>query len=309
MSLARRVAAVAVAAPVLLAAAAAAAPAADAATRRPAAWGSVKRASGPVAWGGSRPTQPVTATVSGPATTPPATPLRVELWGDSLSWQSTSYWTPLMTAGHHATVKARVFGGTALCDWLGDMQSELNPANRNGFHPQVVVLQFSGNAFTPCMQNGGVPLASDQLVAKYRGDAMTAIGFAQAAHATVYVASSPIPGFQARLYTGQTPLGTMYSQLPSAYPGVVRFIDGANPLEWQGKYTATLPCATNEKCTGQWANGTKTVVVRQNDGMHFCPTPVKVVLGVTDPCPVYSPGAARFAAALADPVISDYDLG
>ena len=171
------------------------------------------------------------------------------------------------------------------------------------------MLQFSGNAYTSCMQERGVPLAGDQLVAKYRGDVMTAIGLAQAAHATVYVASSPIPGSAARLYTGQTPLGVMYSQLPADYPGLVRFIDAATPLEWQGKFTATLPCAAGETCTGRWPDGTKTVVVRQSDGMHFCPVPVRVVLGVTDPCPVYSPGASRFAAALAAPVIRDFDLG
>lgn len=310
MSLARRVAAIAVAAPVLLAAAAAFAPAANAVSRRPVAWGSVRTAPSSPSWGGSRSAHPVT--VPAPVTTPtapPATPLRIELWGDSLSQQSVAYWTPLITAGKHATVKARAFGGTALCDWLGEIRSELDPANRKGFHPQVVVLQFSGNAFTRCMQNGGVPLAGNQLVAKYRGDALTAISLAKAAHVPVYFASSPIPGFDARLYTGQTPLGTMYSQLAVAYPGVARFIDGANPLEWQGKFTSTLPCEPTEQCTGQWPDGTKTVVVRQSDGMHFCPVPVRVVLGVTDPCPVYSPGAARFAAALADPLIHDYDLG
>lgn len=307
MSLARRVAAVAVAAPVLLAAATAVAPAVNAATRRPVAWGSIKPVSAAVGWSGSRPTPPP-ASVPAPATKPPATPLRVELWGDSLSVQSVSYWTPRMTAGHHATVRTRVWGGTALCDWLEDITSELSPTNRTGFHPQVVVLQFSGNAYTPCVQSGGVPLAGDQLVAKYRGDLLAAIAIARAAHATVYVASSPIPGSAARLYTGQTPIGTMYAQIASAYSGV-RFLDGASPLEWQGKYTSTLPCATNETCTGRWPDGTKTVVVRQSDGVHFCPVAVRVVAGVTDPCPVYSPGAARFAAALAGPIIRDYDLG
>jgi hypothetical protein len=310
MSLARRVAAFAVAAPVLVTGAIALTPGADAATRRATAWGSVKAATRPAAWGGARPAQSVT--VSGsvtPASNPPATPLRVELWGDSLSWQSMSYWTPKMTAGHHATVKTRVFGGTAPCDWLPDFKAELNPANRSGFHPQVAVLQFVGNAWTPCMQNGTVSLSGDQLIAKYRGDLLTAIGVAKAAHATVYIASSPILGFQAKQYTGQTPLGTMYSNLAAAYPGTVRFLDGATPLEWHGKYTATLPCNAGEKCTGHWPDGTPTVVVRQSDGIHFCPVPVQVVRGVPALCPVYSGGAARYAAALANPIIRDYDLG
>src|SRR4051794_9949432 len=135
MSLVRRVAAVALAAPVLVSAAIALTPGADAATRRPAAWGAVKPAATPAAWGRARPAQSVAVSSSSvtPAPPPPAAPLRVELWGDSLSWQSASYWTPRMTAGHHATVRTQVFGGTAPCDWLPDFRSELNPANRSGF--------------------------------------------------------------------------------------------------------------------------------------------------------------------------------
>jgi hypothetical protein len=312
MSLARRVAAVALAAPVLVSAAIALTPGADAATRRPAtAWGAGKPAATRAAWGGFRPAQSIAVSSSSvtPATSPPAAPLRVELWGDSLSWQSASYWTPKMTAGHHATVRTRVFGGTAPCDWLPDLKSELNPANRSGFHPQVVVLQFVGNAWTPCMSNGTVAMSADEIISKYRGDLLTAIGIAQSAHATIYLASSPIPGFQASVYSGQTPMGTMYSQLAAAYPGTVRFLDGATPLEWKGKYTATLPCGPGETCTGRWADGTSTVIVRQSDGIHFCPVTVQVVRGVPSMCPVYSPGAARFAAALADPIVRDYDLG
>jgi hypothetical protein len=214
-----------------------------------------------------------------------------------------------MNATQHTMVKTQVFGGTAICDWLPIISAELNPRNRAGFHPQVVVMQFSGNAWTPCMQQNGVPLAGDQLVMRYRADAMTAISLAQAAGATLYFASSPITAFEAQMYTGQTPLGTMYAQLAAAYAGTARFIDGANPLELQGKFTTTLPCQTGETCTGHWADGTPTVVVRQSDGVHFCPVTVAVVRGVPATCPVYSPGAERFAQAMATPVIRDFDLG
>jgi hypothetical protein len=39
------------------------------------------------------------------------------------------------------------FGGTAICDWLGQMHTD--QAQR---HPDAAVVEFSGNAFTPCIK-------------------------------------------------------------------------------------------------------------------------------------------------------------
>jgi hypothetical protein len=85
-------------------------------------------------------------------------------------------------------------------------------------------------------------------------------------------------------------------------------VDAATPLEWHGKFSATLPCLSWEKCTGRWANGTRTVVIRQSDGVHFCPIAETTIKGVVQTCPVTSPGAVRFALAIQTPVFRDFGL-
>ncbi len=241
---------------------------------------------------------------------PMAPPLRVELWGDSLSAQSVDYFSFYLGISRRATVRTRTFGGTALCSWLPDIVAETNPANRSGFHPQVVLLQFSGNAFGTCMADRkGVPLAGKALIDKYAADSATVIRLFSKLKIPVYFVSSPISRSNAAQYVNGTPLDVMYSRLPAAHPGgLVRFIDAALALEWKGHYTDTLPAVVWEKPTGRWHDGTKTVVVRQADGAHFCPAPVKVVQGVVAQCRVYSGGATRFALAMTSRIIKDYRL-
>ncbi len=255
---------------------------------------------------GAQATLPASAAASAPRAQ-----LRVELWGDSLSAQAGDYFGYMLAATGKAIARERVFGGTALCDWLSDMRAETNPANKAGFHPQVAVLQFSGNAFTPCMQDGaGASYSGQALVDKYAADAAVAVGIFSKYKIPVYFASSPMSSAQSKLYTDQTPLGTMYAGLPAKFPAahLVRFIDAASPLEWHGKFSATLPCARWEKCTGRWPDGTRTVIVRQSDGVHFCPVAEIAIKGVLPRCPAPSPGAERFAIAMIGQIAHDYRL-
>lgn len=238
-----------------------------------------------------------------------AGPLRVELWGDSMAAQVAKYFDSEVAASGHAVAREHTFPGTALCNWLPDMRTD--PGNPAGFHPDVAVLSFSGAAFTPCMKApNGVAYSGAGLVAKYQQDVATAIAIFTAAKVPVYVASSPLSKSQSTLYTGLTPLGVMYSQLPSRYRSnpYVHYIDAATPLEWHGKFSFTLPCLKGETCTGTWPDGTKTVVVRQADGTHFCPVPETVHPGGSRTCPVFMPGGQRFAAAMAGPVLRDFGL-
>ena len=45
-------------------------------------------------------------------------------------------------------VHTRTFGGTAPCDWLEEMRHDAGT-----LHPTIVVIEFSGNALTPCMHD------------------------------------------------------------------------------------------------------------------------------------------------------------
>jgi hypothetical protein len=222
--------------------------------------------------------------------------------------QVASYFRSDVAASGRAVARTHTFPGTALCDWLSDIKSETDPANPSGFHPDAAVLSFSGAAFTPCMKSAsGVADSGASLVAKYSRDTAEAIAAFTAARIPVYVASSPLSRSQSASYTGLTPLGRMYSQLPSKYRNnpLVHYIDAATPLEWHGKLTFTLPCQKGEACTGTWPDGTKTVVVRQSDGTHFCPVAETVHADGSRTCPVFMPGGQRFAMALATPVLRD----
>ena len=59
---------------------------------------------------------------------------------------------------------------------------------------------------------------------------------------------------------------------------------------------------------GEWPDGTKTVIVRQADGMHFCPEPEILAIDGNWYCPVPMPGATRYAMAIGGPVLRDFGL-
>ena len=68
------------------------------------------------------------------------------MWGDSIGFQAAPYVNYFFAASGKVTSKTRVFPATSLCDWLPEIRRELDPANRTGFHPQAVVLEFTGVA-------------------------------------------------------------------------------------------------------------------------------------------------------------------
>src|ERR1700761_8074774 len=104
---------------------------------------------------------------SSAACTPAPPPLRVEVWGDSIAGQASPYISFYLDLSGKVTTRVHTFPGTALCDWFTDMRNELG--SPTGFHPQAVVIQFSGDAFTPCMKNSaGVPYSGQALINKYQ---------------------------------------------------------------------------------------------------------------------------------------------
>lgn len=209
----------------------------------------------------------------------------------------------------HGVAAEHTFGGTALCDWFPDMRTETDPSNPAGFHPQIAVIQFSGDAFTPCMKAGnGVALSDQALVNKYAADSAVAISIFTSHNIPVYFVSTPISrGQAAQGAVGNTALGVMFSKLPALFHSnpLVHFADGAAAVELNGHYTDTLPCQKGETCTGHWPDGTPTVVVRQADGTHFCPVPEVMVNGATS-CPAAMPGARRYVLAIINRIAQDF---
>src|SRR5580658_4362841 len=110
---------------------------------------------------------------------------RILLYGDSLATQAAPYFDGLALS-YGVTVLDRVYGGTAICDWLRYM-----PTDASSFRPQAVVIEFSGNALTPCM--AGYAPGTPAYDAKYQHDAEQAIGVFRAIGAHVYLMAAPLP--------------------------------------------------------------------------------------------------------------------
>ncbi len=212
----------------------------------------------------------------------------VDLFGDSLGYQAEPYVDMFLAQAEDDTVSNHTFGGTATCDWLGQM------ATAATLHPQVAILVFSGNAFTPCMN--GVALRSAQYYDLYTSDTEQAISILAAVGAHVFLVGTPI---DASSVPGWDRLDDIYRQLAEADPLAVTYVDAAAAVESpSGGFAWQLPCMAVEPSCGP--NGTNTV--RSPDGIHFCPDGTPAKIGVTGPCDEYSPGAFRFSVAIANAV-------
>jgi len=221
---------------------------------------------------------------------PPSVPPRVALFGDSLGSQAGQDFSTLaQAAGGSAYV--RTYPGTALCDWLPSM-----PADDAAFHPSAVVIEFSGNASTPCM--AGDPIGSPQYYAKYQADTQAAIDLFRADGAEVYLVGLPYDG-SSSMNVNVANLNQLYASLAAANTGV-DYVDAGQAVMADGSFTWTLPCLSGDPCTGP--SGTN--VVRTSDGVHFCPSAnLTIEADYFDECSVYSSGAFRFAAAMLSPVL------
>jgi hypothetical protein len=215
-------------------------------------------------------------------------PVRVLLVGDSLAWESANAFR--FALGPNAQLDTMVFPMTAICDWLPGLPKEVET-----FRPDAVVAEFSGNSFTPCMDDGfGGRLTGVAKVDKYRRDSATAMTMLTKYGATVYWAGAPV--FRNHP-SGNDGILALYRSMPQRHR-LARFIDSGSAITPGGKYTDQLPCSSLDHC----APGQKTVVVRSPDGTHFCPT------GMDNRCPVWASGAVRFGFAMAAPVVRDFGL-
>ena len=103
---------------------------------------------------------------------------RVNVYGDSLVSQATTYLTSVGTV-FGLMVKVESFSGTAPCDFLPNLHKDLSKQA-----PDVVVWAFSGNSIGTCMIGPNhKPLAGGAIISKYRTDTLTATHETEAAGA------------------------------------------------------------------------------------------------------------------------------
>ncbi len=228
---------------------------------------------------------------------------RVVLYGDSLAWESRDFFTAALAGASITQVTTRTFGGTAICDWLDQMR-----ADAAFLRPDAVVVEFSGNALTPCMRApDGSALTGATYFQKYANDAAAVLDIFTP-HTLVYFVGAPIS--LSAEWTGDRTaltLHALYAALAQSSP-YGRYTDAGAAVLAGGRWTATLPCLPTEPCTGgRDATGTSVNVVRAPDGLHFCPTDGPAVRGVTSACSVWASGSWRFGNAMAAPVIAEFD--
>ena len=245
--------------------------------------------------------------VSRPATTPssePSDPGVVErpvviLYGDSLAWEARNHFR--WAFEHHPGIEVveRTFGGTAICDWLHAMREDAA-----SLAPRAVVVEFSGNALTPCMHEGAQALQGDELLERYRSDAEAIVRIFEPIDTGLYFAGAPGPRDSSGGDFGGGRLNHMYREIARTPGDGVDYVDAGAAVLDRGRWTQTLPCLHEEPCEGGFdAEGRAVNVVRAPDGNHFCPTWHQAHGGATGTCDVWSSGAFRYGAAMARPII------
>jgi hypothetical protein len=241
------------------------------------------------------------ATFARPTTPPAGTPTRVALYGDSLASEAQSSFSDLLASAGSFEVRTHTFGGTAICDWFEQMTAEAAE-----WQPHAVVVEFSGNALTPCMAEiAGAADPTAARTAKYEADAERVLQIFGPAGSFVYFAGAPISRTAAE-QGGPAGMNDVYDRI-TADRDAARYVAAGDAVLDQGQYTDTLPCLLPEPCTGGVSlDGRGFNVVRAPDGAHFCPGAPEAVRGVTTTCPVWSSGAYRFGLAMADPLLADF---
>lgn len=252
----------------------------------------------------------------------------VYVYGDSLTWESQDYINFLGNTKFDIRVIST--GGTAVCDYSNSVFAD---AERD--RPAMVVLAFTGNAMTQCMNGFSTESA---IASKYVRD-ITAIAERLKAVAVPLALVTPPPGLQpqnsiattsgidAQAVLTASDLGELSAQSQSGYqigqlpPGYsshtsllvksyrdwvdlfrsrgydVGIIDGTTPFTTSsGEWTKVQPCLPYETAAAGCTNG--TIDVRGGDMAHFCPTVSTSVNGIVDGCTKWSSGSWRYAAAI-----------
>ncbi|MCK9897036.1 hypothetical protein [Frankia sp. AgB32] len=214
---------------------------------------------------------------------------RVALWGDSLAWESEASFAQTVTAEHRdsapAKVLVRTWGGTAPCDWLTDIRDQ-----SRRWHPTVAALAFSGNQGSDCMRGR-------DLLTAYRQDVTAAVERLTAAGTTVLLVEAPPRSDQSVDAAGLTPLDRLWQEIAAAHPHTL-VAPAGRVVSADGRFAPTLPCDQGETC-----GPGGMVTIRSPDGTHFCP----YIEPPMTPCPVASPGAARYGAAIAREALAAAD--
>jgi hypothetical protein len=217
----------------------------------------------------------------------PVAKSHVSVWGDSLALQAAG---ALRAEGraHGLDVVVQAFYGFAPCDIEQYARRDIAK------QPDALVLAFTGNNLSPCMQRNGKRITGASYYATYRRDIDALVAAAVAVEVPVLVVGPP--AFPAsENVPDRVELDTVLRAVVKAHRGA-RYVASA-PVVSPGGYRRELPCLPGETaalgCTGAH------ITVRSGNGIHF-DEPRAV------PCPNsresggcrYSAGGHRYAKAI-----------
>jgi hypothetical protein len=217
----------------------------------------------------------------------------VFVYGDSLVTQAEPYLSPVARA-LGMKLQTRAFGGTAPCDALASLGTDLRRSR-----PAIVVFAFSGNSFTECMRGeDGALLGGDAITAKYRDDLEAAARITTNAGVPLVIASPPASDQRSASWDQ---LDAVYRDVAAQHQPQVQYTDAGVQIAPDGQFVPTQRCLPFEfnlpQAEGMCRSGGSTIGVRAPDGVHFCSDAV-VAKANPAPCTRYSSGALRYAIAL-----------
>lgn len=225
--------------------------------------------------------------------TPPSSPPKVILYGDSLSVESAATFTNRIQQNGIATAVVRSLNNSAICDHFDEMENDLQT-----IRPFAVVLEFVGNAAPSCVANSGM-----SPIDKYQADAQHAIDIFRPQAVHVYLVAPPLRVTDGGTPENPDPFRDMYFNL--VVQNGIHWSDAGHSVfnSQAGLYTFHMPCSGLEHDEGHCQNG--LVQVRDStDGLHFCPSGRRPL-----PCDAnfgeYVGGAVRFGNAMAGQVVTD----
>ena len=215
----------------------------------------------------------------------------VVVYGDSLMVESGGAVSFLLADDVDVDVQA--YGGTATCDYAERIEAAARER-----HPALIVVQFNGNALTPCMRPDGVAPRWSRVEAEYRTDTEALIDAVAPTGVPLLFIGAPPPPLD-RQVNDDVVSEVVAEQ--AALGRDVAFVDAGDALAGpDGGWSETLPCLPDEDAAAGCDDG--RIVVRSADGYHFCPGTWDEADGSVGECPVWSSGAWRYGSRIADAI-------
>ncbi len=231
------------------------------------------------------------------------TPKTALVYGDSVTWESRIATANQFKLKKGWTYTNKSFPGTAPCDWLVNLQSDLAT-----YQPSIVAIETEGNNTRPCMldANGNVlPKDSQAYFDKYTADLGSFFAQVTASGARLLFVKA-IPMKDTTWNNAVNKLNTIGTTLAGQYHGVSVTASPRNAVSASGKYIDYKTCLSTEVSAGYCGTDGKIAIrtlTGTQAGIHLCPSGLNA--GYPYSCPdAYSSGEYRFGKTLANLIVS-----